>query len=292
MMLYAKELPLVLRAIAQDTGRKAASQRHFDVRGVTRGQVIRGASIEGTLGAMPADTVPSDQGGGWRTRSPVFIARDGGGGKYWFGVAPAPGKSWDKFTDVAQLAAACDYWLEVIEGEAAGRREELDMGEKLRRGARAEEAEYDLPQPAIAGDLVTNRETGDAGRVLRSTDERLLALIHAGPNQGQELQVGSHGELYRAWVRESSGGHLGATPPDMVRILMETVELNGERETVGEFSLESMIAENAGDERLVEGLIDLRVGQRLEVGGGGAPRIWLTRLSDSPHYVGNALQGD
>jgi len=72
---------------------------------------------------------------------------------------------------------------------------------------------------------------------------------------------------------------LGAYEPDAVILRMETVEPNDKVEPIGDFTLEEMIRDNAEDEDLVEELVHLRPGGKVERGGGAAPRIrisWLT----------------
>ena len=287
-----KQLPLVLQALLRDAqsgsaARKAPKQRTWTVLAMPRGMALERGSIEQTLGGMPVEQVPFHEGGGDRTRSPVFLGF-WFSGRWFFGVAPIEGRH--SFNSVEEIAVACDHWLAVVEGEQAADRDEREIGDRLRRGMREEEAREaarvqrvereGMGPPVVEGDFVITDATGDMGYITptdRLDRGEVFAMIERGPNAGSRLAVGQGGRLHPDWVRLGPGlsGLSGSLEPTTIRL--STVEKNGKLEHVGDFTLEEMISANADDEALVAKLNQLHSkGDSFDWGGGAAPRMRMT----------------
>lgn len=199
--LRAKELPITLRALAQDEGTR---QRDFMVLAIPAYQSISGGSIEQTLGAIQVERTPYEEGGGYRTRSPVILVHDFTG-RYWFGVAnpeAAPGAGYD-FKTVDQVARACDHWLQVIEAERQAQVHEqlnLETREAQRQAAAAALEAQPLPPP---GTHLVNEDLGITAELICVAPEgtvyaRVLEVVRESDTvyPGRVLAVGQEGRLW------------------------------------------------------------------------------------------------
>lgn len=293
MELAAKELPPVLRALAADVG---ARQRKYLVLAVKRGAGVNGASIEATLGALPVTQVSYQDGGGYRTQSPVFLAHEFGG-KYWFGVDPGV-VAVHTFKEASQVGIATDHWLEQIEalGGIELRAPPPALVENDDFGGFQTRASYVVYSPGAPDGSTYQRgpftTLAEAKRWVVE-DQHAPQKWERADRQGVMTYWSSDGYRIEGRAKDEeqplsgfAGEGYTSTPADAVRIRVEAVEDDGSREMVGEWSLEEMLADNLDDEELCERMIDLRVGQTIDVGGGAAPHMRLTRLSNPREYVG------